>query len=252
MAESRGLPELLPLLENALRDQGAQAILEAFRAGLSDQQMDDLTEPLGIVLPGEAKQWFAWHDGSSSTWNTHALTPLFSTLPLATAVAEAWKRRAAEPDPPPDEDLWPWPWSWIPFGLPAGPTGSLISSRVGSRRSSTRWSRCMTPWYRWLRCPVARLGSPRLMSWAGHGHRPTTVGRTHVADHHRGAHPDPDKGPADPLPPGFLHLSDLPDVGTAGHWSDSRSDFQNSPGVATTLPSAPVPRRSPSRARCRW
>ena len=51
--------------------------------------------------------------------------------------------------------------------------------------------------------------------------------------------PTPTKGPADPLPPGFLHLSDLPDVGTAGHWSDSRSDFQNSPGVATTLPVCP-------------
>ena len=117
MAESRGLPELLPLLEDALSDQGAQAILERLRPGLSDQEMDDLTNPLGIVLPGEAKQWFAWHDGSWSTWNTHALTPLFSTLPLATAVAEAWKRRAAEPDPPPDEALWPWPWSWLPVGL---------------------------------------------------------------------------------------------------------------------------------------
>jgi hypothetical protein len=117
MAESRQLPEMLDLLEATLRSHGAVPVLDRLRPGLSPPEMDALVEPLGLALPQEAKHWWAWHDGSSSTFNIYALTPLFSFLPLAKAVAEAEQLRRRWPDPALDEYLLPWPATWLPVGL---------------------------------------------------------------------------------------------------------------------------------------
>lgn len=39
-------------------------IAGSLRPGLSDAEMDPLTEPLGIRLPREARTWWGWHDGA--------------------------------------------------------------------------------------------------------------------------------------------------------------------------------------------
>jgi hypothetical protein len=35
------------------------------RPGLTEIQMDALTEPLGLRLPVEAQLWWGWHDGAA-------------------------------------------------------------------------------------------------------------------------------------------------------------------------------------------
>jgi hypothetical protein len=43
---------------------GLVGVLDHLRPGLTDAEMDALTEPLGIVLPEEARVWSGWHDGT--------------------------------------------------------------------------------------------------------------------------------------------------------------------------------------------
>jgi hypothetical protein len=43
---------------------GLVGVLDHLRPGLTDADMDALAEPLGIVLPGEARVWWGWHDGT--------------------------------------------------------------------------------------------------------------------------------------------------------------------------------------------
>jgi hypothetical protein len=43
---------------------GLVGVLDHLRPGLTDAEMDALTEPLGIVLPDEARVWWGWHDGT--------------------------------------------------------------------------------------------------------------------------------------------------------------------------------------------
>lgn len=56
-------PTLLDQLEQRWRDQNAY-IASTLRPGLSDAEMDELTAGLGLTLPGEARQWWRWHDGA--------------------------------------------------------------------------------------------------------------------------------------------------------------------------------------------
>lgn len=59
-------PSLLHELEGRWREQKA-FIVTALRPGLSDEAMDELTAPLGISLPAEARQWWRWHDGANAS-----------------------------------------------------------------------------------------------------------------------------------------------------------------------------------------
>ena len=54
--------ELLAAFEERLARVGAPCV-SAFRPGLSEDEMDALTAPLGLRLPEEARQWWGWHDG---------------------------------------------------------------------------------------------------------------------------------------------------------------------------------------------
>ena len=116
MPDGGSLPALLDQLAGRLRDQGA-SVVDTLRPGLSDQEMDDLVGPLGMQLPAEARQWWMWHDGSSSTMTGHALVPGRIVLPLAVAVDEARTCRLREPEPPVNALEASWPIDWLPILL---------------------------------------------------------------------------------------------------------------------------------------
>jgi cell wall assembly regulator SMI1 len=58
--------DLLDELEGQWRRQRAP-LAAGLRPGLTDQDIDDLTAPLEIRLPREARMWWQWHDGAGST-----------------------------------------------------------------------------------------------------------------------------------------------------------------------------------------
>jgi cell wall assembly regulator SMI1 len=122
MTESSGprllTMELLERLDQRLRDLGAP-VTTIWRPGLSDGQMDELTETIGLTLPTEARAWWSWHDGVE-----HGLIrpqPAIGTgwvpLPLAEAVRQATVYRdisAREVDADGYLDLrGEWSMSWI-------------------------------------------------------------------------------------------------------------------------------------------
>ena len=43
---------------------GLVGVVDHLGPGLSDAEMDALTEPVGIILPEEARVWWGWHDGT--------------------------------------------------------------------------------------------------------------------------------------------------------------------------------------------
>lgn len=58
--------------------------------GLSDDEMDELIEPLGLVLTDEARVWWRKHNGADSRAE---IGPYISLRPLAEAVIEAQRNR---------------------------------------------------------------------------------------------------------------------------------------------------------------
>jgi hypothetical protein len=52
----------LAQLEDRWRNMGAP-IVDHLQPGLSDKVMDELTAPLGLRLPHEARVWWGWHNG---------------------------------------------------------------------------------------------------------------------------------------------------------------------------------------------
>lgn len=57
--------ESLDALERRWRESGWRG-LERLRPGLTEEQMDAITAPLGLHLPVEARRWWGWHDGIAS------------------------------------------------------------------------------------------------------------------------------------------------------------------------------------------
>jgi hypothetical protein len=55
--------DLLEELALRWRRQG-MPIATSLRPGLSDDEIDEVTSPLGIKLPREARIWWGWHDGA--------------------------------------------------------------------------------------------------------------------------------------------------------------------------------------------
>lgn len=88
---------LLSQLADAWTAQGA-AIAGQLAPGLSDDEMDELTAPLGVRLPLEARVWWGWHDGVP--WRTDGerttgreLGPGMDYLPLRDAVSQYLRER---------------------------------------------------------------------------------------------------------------------------------------------------------------
>jgi hypothetical protein len=62
-------------------------IVDHLQPGLSDEQMDELTAPLGLSLPVEARRWWGWHDGvdpaSARIQADRMVGPLWRYQPLS-------------------------------------------------------------------------------------------------------------------------------------------------------------------------
>jgi hypothetical protein len=100
--------------------QGAP-LVERLRPGLSMERIDELTRPLGLRLPVEARTWWGWHDGVDVELGiAYELGPSLAFLPLDRAVAlcrlarahaaEVWGDRADEV----------WRPSWFPLAERTG------------------------------------------------------------------------------------------------------------------------------------
>ena len=109
--------DLLEALAERWRLRGAP-IVEHLRPGLSDAEIDALTDPLGITLPGEARTWWSWHDGVAS----NAGQPerrigalMMEFIPLAQAVRDYQEGRAVLVGAGGEDALRDWPTSWFPI-----------------------------------------------------------------------------------------------------------------------------------------
>jgi hypothetical protein len=69
--------DLLGELEERWRRVGA-GFVDRLPPGLPDEDMDAMTERLGLRLPEEARRWYRWHNGSDGSYATalRAMTPL--------------------------------------------------------------------------------------------------------------------------------------------------------------------------------
>jgi cell wall assembly regulator SMI1 len=122
--------ELLEQLERRWREAGWRG-LGRLRPGLSDEQLDALTEPLGLRLPTEARMWWGWHDGivpSGPGFEAVFGGSDFEYLPLDRAVDAYLLRRAlaaevavASQADGYGEEYW-WHPSWFPITEGGGGT----------------------------------------------------------------------------------------------------------------------------------
>jgi cell wall assembly regulator SMI1 len=117
---------LLAELEARWRAQGAP-ITERLTPGLSNEEMDAITAPLGIRLPAEARLWWQWHNGVPvSTVTLRAQRTIggayYEYTPLEEAAAEYEQARniAAEVVSSPDTAGDFWHPSWWPISSDLG------------------------------------------------------------------------------------------------------------------------------------
>jgi hypothetical protein len=97
-------------------------IVDHLRPGLSDAEMDSLTQPLGLRLPAEARTWWGWHDGVSKDTiqlqGERAIGYLWSYIPLGEAIAECQRCRELSDEmfeiSGDREPRW-WSPSWLPI-----------------------------------------------------------------------------------------------------------------------------------------
>jgi hypothetical protein len=130
--------EQLDRLERALVDQRA-LVVDHFRPGLTDAQMDQLGASAGLVLPVEARRWYGWHDGAEGAHQAlNRSIGGWRPLPLAVALAHGEQtrrilRRTLETAPPEHRwDLdWQWAAHWLPFAIPGH--GAALGLECGVR-----------------------------------------------------------------------------------------------------------------------
>jgi len=87
--------ELLDRFEARLRKEGA-AIVDHWAPGLTDAQIDELLQPLGIDLPKEARRWWRWHDGAPL--DAPPISPRRTHLPLRDAAEQYAEARDEMPE----------------------------------------------------------------------------------------------------------------------------------------------------------
>jgi hypothetical protein len=105
---------------------GLVGVLDYLRPALTDAEMDALTEPLGIVLPDEARVWWGWHDGTNPL-GIHPirgeqfamLAPGRIFLPLGHAVQQCQRLREVIWEDKEPHDLWR---QWLPLNTVEDPT----------------------------------------------------------------------------------------------------------------------------------
>jgi hypothetical protein len=92
--DRRALRGLLERLEEHWRLVGAP-IVDCLRPGLAEEEIDALTAPLGLRLPGDVRELFAWHDGAPPAVDRElSIGPANSLLSLSDQVATCWRERA--------------------------------------------------------------------------------------------------------------------------------------------------------------
>jgi SMI1/KNR4 family protein SUKH-1 len=108
--------DLLVELEG-LWGKGGAPVLEHLRPGLASDEIDTLTEPLGVRLPTEARTWWGWHDGVAGSVPLGAhreLGPGLPFLPLEEAAALYLHALQQAAEVAGDQaDYW-WRPSWFP------------------------------------------------------------------------------------------------------------------------------------------
>jgi hypothetical protein len=79
--------DILADFDQALRAAGAK-ITAAWAPGLSNAEIDALTQPFDLALPEEARRWWRWHNGvvTGTPGTDWSLTPRRSLFDLATAL----------------------------------------------------------------------------------------------------------------------------------------------------------------------
>jgi hypothetical protein len=83
---------LLGDLEARWRAQSAP-IVERLTSGLTSEDIDAITAPLGVRLPAEARQWWQWHNGVPSAYGDRRVLrtiggPYYEYIPLEEAATE--------------------------------------------------------------------------------------------------------------------------------------------------------------------
>lgn len=116
----------LTQLEQRWEQLGLVGVLNYLRPGLTAAEMDALTEPLGIILPEEARVWWGWHDGT----DPHFIDPIQGEkfamlapgrifLPLGHAVRQCQTLREVIWEGKEPHDLWR---QWLPLNTLEDPT----------------------------------------------------------------------------------------------------------------------------------
>lgn len=82
--------DLLTRLEAGWKNHAA-SIVDHLAPGLTDEEMSEITAPLGLSLPLEARAWWGWHDGvpwrpDGGATPERALGPGLEYMPLRDAV----------------------------------------------------------------------------------------------------------------------------------------------------------------------
>ena len=91
-------------------------MIDHLRPGLPSKRIDEITRPLGLTLPVEARIWWGWHDGVDVRFGVHVeLSPSLPFLPLeeAAALCDHARRQAAQVAGD-QADYW-WRPSWFPI-----------------------------------------------------------------------------------------------------------------------------------------
>jgi hypothetical protein len=78
--------DLLEAVRDRWQQDGAPTA-DALRPGLTDAEMDDLTAPLDLRLPLEARTLWGWHDGAELGLNVRWIGRGWEPLPLSRAVS---------------------------------------------------------------------------------------------------------------------------------------------------------------------
>jgi cell wall assembly regulator SMI1 len=115
----------LDALERELADQQA-VVVAHLRPGLSDDEMDELCAPFGLVLPVEARLWYAWHDGAEGEGQYLGRSISgWRPMPLRMAIADIEQTRRTDAEVqatlPPEhrwDPDWKWAAHWLPFARP--------------------------------------------------------------------------------------------------------------------------------------
>jgi len=134
---------LLSALDERWRARGVPTSAD-LHPGLSDAEMDALTAPLGLSLPGEARVWWRWANGvpQEAVRSTRQIGGGMPFLPLEEAVAIYLRHRgiaeelAARPDLAAlgrDVEGW-WGREWVPITVTG--SGGVIVCDCGVERGA--------------------------------------------------------------------------------------------------------------------